>query len=92
MNTTVVWIGVSGIVIAVLGYLGAVYYWERKQIADERELEYLDELTREHEQGIADNREKLARLIRMIERNHAPSATLTARLDRARRLLRKTSR
>jgi hypothetical protein len=92
MDTTEVWIGLSGIMIAVLGYLVAVYHWERKQITDERELEYLEELTREHEQGIADNREKLTRLIRMIERNHAPSATLTARLDRARRLLRETSR
>jgi hypothetical protein len=92
MDTTEVWIGLSGIMIAVLGYLVAVYHWERKQITDERELEYLEELTREHEQGIADNREKLARLIRMIERNHASSATLTARLDRARRLFRETSR
>jgi hypothetical protein len=92
MNTTVVWIGVFSIIIAVLGLSYAVYSWERKQIAGDRELEYLDELTREHEQGIADNREKLGRLIRMIERNHAPSATLTARLDRARRMLRKTPR
>jgi hypothetical protein len=92
MNTTTVWIGFSGIIIAVLSVVYAVYYWERKEIVDESEVTYLDELAREHEQGIADNRKKLAWLIHMIERNHAPSATLTARLDRARRMLRKTSR
>ena len=92
MNTTTVWIGFSGIIIAVLSVVYAVYYWERKEIVDESEVTYLDELAREHEQGIADNRKKLAWLIHMIERNHAPSATLTARLDRARRMLRKTPR
>ncbi len=92
MNITTVWIGVIGAFVAVLSVMYAVYYWKRKQIADERELGYLDELAREHEQGIADNREKLARIIRMIENNHTPSATLTARLDRVRRMLRKTPR
>jgi len=91
MNTTVVWIGVCGIVISVLCVLYAVYCWERKQIVENSELEYLDELAREHEQGIADNRKKLAWLIRMIENNHTPSATLTTRLDRVRRILRNTS-
>jgi hypothetical protein len=91
MNTTAVWIGVCGIIIAVLCVLYAVYYWERKQIIDNSELEYLDELAREQEQGIADNRKKLAWLIRIIENNHTPSATLTARLDRVRRILGDTS-
>jgi hypothetical protein len=91
MNNTAVWIGVLGIIVAILCFMGAVYYWDRKQIADNRELEYLNELAREHEQGIADNSERLAWLIRLIENNHAPSATLSARLDRVRRMLRDTS-
>jgi hypothetical protein len=88
MNATLVWISICGIIIAVLCLMYAVYYWERKQIADNGDLEYLDEIAREHEQGIADNRKKLAWLIRMIENNHTPSATLVAHLDRVRRILR----
>ena len=44
MNTIAVLIGFS-----VLCVMYAVYYWEWKQIADNSELEHLEELAREHE-------------------------------------------
>ena len=92
MNTTAALIVFVGIIIAMLCAMGAAYYSGRKLEIANDDLEFLEDVAREHEQGIADNRKKLAWLIHMIERNHAPSATLTARLDRARRMLRKTSR
>jgi hypothetical protein len=46
-----------------------------------KELEYLDELAWEHQQEIADNRNKIERLIRSIQRNQTPSAAFTAHLD-----------
>ena len=92
MNTTAALIVFVGIIIATLCAIGAAYYSGRKQDIANDDLEYVEDVAREHEQGIADNRKKLAWLIHMIERNHAPSATLTARLDCACRMLRKTPR
>jgi hypothetical protein len=90
MDSTVVWIGIFGSIIAVLCLIYAVYSWERKKFAEERELAYLDELALEHEEGAADNRKKLEWLIRMIENNYSPSSARDARLDRVRRILRHT--
>jgi hypothetical protein len=54
------------------------------------ELDYLDLLVREHERGIADNRERLKWLIHMIENNYDLSSRSPGRLahiSRIRRML-----
>ena len=89
MNTTAALMGVFGIIIAMLCALGAAYYSGRKQEIANDDLEYVELVAREHEQGIADNRKRLLWLIRMIENNYALSVAQTARLDRVRSILRK---
>jgi hypothetical protein len=87
MNSTVVWIGLGGIVACLAAVLYAVYFWEEKQIIEDSELEYLDEIAREHELGIADNRKRLRWLIHSIENNYTRTDALNARLDRVRRII-----
>jgi hypothetical protein len=95
MSTTAVWIGIIGTVIAVVSAVYAGYYWADKQIPDDAgidsELDYLDELVREHEQGIADNRKRLKWLIQLIESNYDLSSGQFAHLGRIRRMLANTS-
>lgn len=88
MNTTAASIGFVVIIIAMLCAVGAAYYSQRKPEIGNDNLEYLEDLAREHEQGIADNRKKLVRLIHMVENKYALSVAQTARLDRVRGLLR----
>jgi hypothetical protein len=88
MNTTAALIGFFGIVIAMLCAVGAAHYSERKPEIANDELEYLEDLAREHEQGIADNRKRLLWLIHMIENNYTFSVVQNTRLDRVRRMLR----
>ena len=52
-------------------------------------MEYLDDLLQEHLDGVKDHTERLAHLIKSIERDHPPSAALTKRLENARRMLRR---
>ena len=87
MNSTMVWLGLGAIVVAIASVLYAVYFHEEKQIIEDSELEYLDEIAREHEVGIADNRQRLRWLIHSIENNSTPSGKLKARLDRVRRII-----
>jgi len=96
MSTTAIWIGIIGTVIAVIPAVYAGYKWTENQITDtddvgiDSELDYLDELVREHEQGIADNRERLKWLILLIENNYDLSSLSSGRiahLDRIRRML-----
>ena len=91
MNTTAALIGVFGIIIAMLCAMGAAYYSGRKPEIVSDDLEYLEHLAREHEQGIEDNRKAILWLIRMIENNYTLSAAQTARLERVRRMLRETA-
>jgi chemotaxis regulatin CheY-phosphate phosphatase CheZ len=67
----------------------AGYYWDEQQITDESdsELDYLDELVQEHEEGIADNRKRLKWLIQLIENNYDLSPGRVAHLGRIRRML-----
>jgi hypothetical protein len=88
MNTTAALIGFVVIIIAMLCAVGAAYYSERKPKITDDELEYLEDVAREHEQGIADNRKRLVRLIHMAENKYAFSVAQTARLDRVRGMLR----
>jgi hypothetical protein len=89
MNTTATLIGVVGFIIAALCAIGVAYYSGRKQEIVDDDLEYLEQLARDHEQGIEDNRKAIMWLIRMIERNYALSVAQAARLDRVRNMLRK---
>ena len=61
--------------------------YHHKRRANENELEWFEELAKEHEEGKRDNRDYLERLIRSIEKDHQPSPALTKRLDRVRRIL-----
>jgi hypothetical protein len=87
MNTTAALIVFVGIIIATLCAIGAAYYSGRKQDIANDDLEYVEDVAREHEQGIEDNRKRLLWLIRMIENNYTLSVAQTARLDRVRRIL-----
>jgi hypothetical protein len=88
MNTTAALIGFFGITIAMLCAVGAKYCSRRKPEIDDNELEYLEDVAREHELGIADNRKRLVWLIHMVENKYALSVAQTARLDRVRGTLR----
>jgi hypothetical protein len=88
MNTTAVLIGVVGIIIVMLCAIGAAYYSGRKQEIADDDLDYLEQLARDHEQGIEDNRKAIMWLIRMIENNYTLSVAQNARLDRVRSILR----
>ena len=90
MNTTAALIGFIGITIGMLCAVGAAYYSGRKQEIANDDLEYLEAVAREHEQGIADNRKRLLWLIHMIENNYTFSGAQTARLNRVRLMLRET--
>ena len=87
MNSTMVWLGLGAIVVCLAAVLYAVYFYEEKQIIEDSELEYLDEIAREHELGIADNRKRLKWLIHSIENNYTQTPALKARLDRVRRII-----
>jgi len=90
MNTSAALIGFFGITVALLCAVGADYYAGRKQEIANDDLEYVEDVAREHEQGIAGNRKRLLWLILMIENNYTPSLAQTARLDRVRSMLRGT--
>jgi hypothetical protein len=83
MNTSPALIGFFGITVAL-----ADYYAGRKQEIANDDLEYVEDVAREHEQGIADNRKRLLWLTLVIENNYTPSLAQTARLDRVRSVLR----
>ena len=87
MDSTLAWVGVLFISAALLSVLYFVFEQERKKITGPRELALLDVLALEHQEGIADNREKLETLIRKTERSQTPSAELTTGLNRVRRIL-----
>ncbi len=87
MNSAMVWLGLGAIVVCLAAVLYAVYFYEEKQIIEDSELEYLDEIAREYELGIADNRKRPKWLIHSIENNYTQTPALKARLDRVRRII-----
>jgi hypothetical protein len=87
MNIPTALIGFFGVIVVVLCAVGVTYYSERKQEIANDDLEYVELVAREHEQGIADNRKRLQWLIFVIEKNCTPSVAQTARLDRVRLVL-----
>ena len=88
MNIPEALIGLSGIIVVVLCAVGSTYYSGRKQEIADEDLEFLEDVALEHEQGIADNRKRLLWLIPMAENNYALSVAQTARLNRVRSMLR----
>jgi hypothetical protein len=91
MNTGAAWIVLIGIVIATLCAIGVAYCSGRKQDIANDDLEYVEDMAGEYEQGIVDNQERLLWLIHMIKNNYTLSIAQTARLDRVRRMLRRTT-
>lgn len=55
--------------------------------AQGNELEWLDELIREHEAGTRDNSDYIRRLICSIKDEHPPSEVVTAQIARAQRVI-----
>jgi hypothetical protein len=88
MNATAALIGFFGVIIAMLCAVGAAYYSQRKPEIDDNQLEFLEEVAREHELGIADNRKRLMWLIHLVENKYEVSVAQAARLDRVRGILR----
>ena len=87
MNIPTALIGFFGVIVAMLSVMRAVYYSGRKQEIANDDLEFLEDVAREHEQGIADNRKRLMWLIPMVENKYALTVAHTARLDRMRLML-----
>jgi hypothetical protein len=58
MNTSAALIGFFGITVALLCAVGADYYAGRKREIANDDLEYVEDVAREHEQGIADKSKK----------------------------------
>jgi hypothetical protein len=61
--------------------------WHWKRIANGGGLEWLEELAKEHQEGIRDNRKQLEWLIRAIRTNYPSSPALEKRLENVRRIL-----
>jgi hypothetical protein len=77
------------VTITVAGFIYFLFSWfhrHRKKVRDAIELEWLDELVREHLAG-RDQSDRLERLVRTIETNHKPSSAVTVRLANVRRIL-----
>ena len=76
------------IAIAVMGvlflFVRSFWRWRTKQIGDANELDWLDEVVREHLAGKQDHSETIRRAIKDIERDHEPSPALARELRRAR--------
>ncbi len=78
-----------GFAIVVGGVLFLRSWWKRQKElhkikGDANELEWLDELAKEHEEGIRDNREKIEWLIGAIEKKHELSDRVSEHLYNAR--------
>jgi hypothetical protein len=62
-----------GAVLIITGIISLRSWWKKKVVAmekqhDENELDYLEELIREHEDGIEDHRPKIKLLVQEIEK------------------------
>lgn len=81
------------IVCALLAVFWCMRLWwlngeaRYKKTADANDVEWLDELVREHEAGTRDNRDYIRKLIRSIKEEHQPSVALSDKLEKAQRIL-----
>jgi hypothetical protein len=71
------------VVVGASWFLWSWYRWHRKTVGQRNELEWLDEFSREHEEGTHDHTDILERLIDTIEREHEPSPDVNRRVERA---------
>jgi hypothetical protein len=65
-------------------FLGSFWRRKTKQVGDANELDWLDEVVREHLAGKRDHSEIIRMAIANIERDHDRSPTLARELRRAR--------
>ncbi|MGY3445622.1 hypothetical protein [Bradyrhizobium sp. USDA 4473] len=77
------WIAVILLVIGAAWFLRSWWRWNRKQAGDANELDWLDEIVREHTAGKQDHSKLIRRAITDIERDHEPSPALSRELRRA---------
>jgi hypothetical protein len=77
------WIAIALLVVGIAWFLTSWRKWNRKQAGDANELDWLDEVVREHVDGKRDNSELIRRAIQDIERDHDPSPALARDLRRA---------
>jgi hypothetical protein len=76
------WIVAVLLVTGVLWFLRSWWRWHRKQIGDANELDWLDELVREHVAGKRDHSKTIRRIIADAERDHDPTPALARELRR----------
>ena len=77
------WIPTIIVVAGAIWFLRSWRKWNHKQRGDANELDWLDEVVREHVSGRRDHTEIIRRAIADIERDHAPSPALERDLRRA---------
>jgi hypothetical protein len=64
------------VAIGAFWFLRSFWRWRIKQAGDTNELDWLDEVVREHLAGKQDHSETIRRAIKDIERDHSPSPAL----------------
>lgn len=89
MHMQVSWIAIVLIAVALVWLLWSWARWNFQQRGNANELDWLDELVREHQSGKRDRSETIRRLIVDIERGHDPSPMLERDLRRAREAIEK---
>jgi hypothetical protein len=76
------------VVIGAGWFLWSWYRWHRKTVGQRNELDWLDELASEHQEGTHDHTDTLERLIDTITREQEPSPDANRHVERAREVLR----
>jgi|HubBroStandDraft_1064217.scaffolds.fasta_scaffold103271_2 hypothetical protein len=74
----------AAVATGLIWFLRSFWRWKTKQVGDANELDWLDEVVREHLAGKQDHSAIIRRAIEDIERDHDPSPTLARELRRAR--------
>lgn len=77
------WLLIVLLAIGAACFLKSWWKWSRKQVGNANELDWLDEVVREHLSGKRDNTALIRRAIQDIERDHDPSPALARDLRRA---------
>lgn len=72
------------VAVAIIWFLRSFWRWRLKEAGDANELDWLDQVVREHLAGKQDHSETIRRAIADIERDHDWSPALARELRRAR--------
>jgi hypothetical protein len=83
---------IVGILFVFCGVLAVREWWKKRKVkyqelATEREMDWLEELADEHEQGTRDNRERLERLLIDFEKGNQRSWLYQRRVENVRRII-----